>query len=150
MPATGQREDPLVGFNFAIEIDGMQMAWFRECAGLESEHEVVEVKQVDKKGKPSLHKLPGKMKWPNISLKRGLTSDMGMWDWRKKVEEGKMKDARKTGSIVVYDTELKEVARYNFENGWPSKVSASGLLATGNDMALEEVVIVHEGMMRVK
>jgi phage tail-like protein len=144
------REDPLIGFHFAVEIDGVQMAFFKECSGLESEHEVVEHKAVDNKGKQILHKMPGKLKWGNISLKRGLTSDMGMWDWRKKVEDGKMSDARKNGSVVLYNYDLNEVARYNFTNGWPSKVAGSGLQATGNEVAVEEVVIVHEGLTRVK
>jgi phage tail-like protein len=61
-----------------------------------------------------------------------------------------MSDARKNGSIILYNYDLKEVARYNFTNGWPSKVAGSGLQATGNEVAVEEVVIVHEGLTRVK
>lgn len=147
---TASREDPLTGFTFAIEIDSISLAYFQECSGLESENEVVEHKAVDKSGKEIYIKLPGRLKFGNVSLKRGVTSDLQMWDWRKKVEEGKMNEARKTGSIVLYDTEFKEVARFNFENGWPSKISGSGLKASGNEVAIEEITIVHEGMVRAK
>jgi phage tail-like protein len=147
---TASREDPLTGFTFAIEIDGISLAYFQECGGLESENEVVEHKAVDKSGKEVYIKLPGRLKFGNVSLKRGVTSDLQMWDWRKKVEEGDMKGARKTGSIVLYNTEFKEVARFNFENGWPSKISGSGLKASGNEVAIEEITIVHEGMVRTK
>jgi phage tail-like protein len=148
MPST--REDPLVGFTFSVEIDGIQSAFFSECSGLGSEHEVVLHKAVDSKGKEVFMAQPGKMKWLPITLKRGITSDMAMWEWRKKVEQGDLKGARKTGSIVMYDQALKEVARYNFENGWPSKLSGSGLSASGAEVAIEEIVIQHEFLERTK
>jgi len=148
--ATGGRKDPLAGYHFCIEIDGVQDATFRDCAGLDSETEIIEQKEAGKNGVVVLRKLPGKLKWSNVTLKRGITDSMSLWEWRKKVEDGKISEARKTGSIVVYDTENKEVARYNFKDCWPSKVTGPSLNAAGNEVAVEEVVLVHEGLERVK
>jgi len=42
------------------------------------------------------------MKWGDVTLKRGITKSMDIWDWRQKVEEGKGGDARRNGSIIMY------------------------------------------------
>jgi phage tail-like protein len=75
---------------------------------------------------------------------------MDLWDWRQLVEDGKVKDARKNGSIVMYDRELKEAARWNFSNAWPSKISGPAPKADGNEIGVEELTIVHEFIKRVK
>jgi len=73
---------------------------------------------------------------------------MDMWKWRKLVEDGKIQDARKNGSIVMYDESLKEIARWNFVRGWPSKISGPQLQADSNAYGIEELTIVHEGIIR--
>ena len=142
------REDPLVGFNFGLEFQGAIAGYFTEISGVGSEHEIIEHKVVDATGHESVQKIPGRLKWGDITLKRGVTSSMDIWDWRRQVEEGKMKDARKNGSIVMLDREYSPVARWNFEMGWPSKVNGPTLKADSNEFAIEELVIVHEGIMR--
>jgi phage tail-like protein len=150
MAATGSREDPLVGFNFALELQGAIAGYFTEITGVGSEHEIIEHKVVDPSGHELIQKIPGRLKWGDISLKRGITSSMDLWDWRQMVEEGKMTDARKNGSIVMLDRAYEEKARWDFVNGWPSKVSGPTLKADSNDLGVEECVIVHEGIKRVQ
>lgn len=143
-------KDPLVGFHYAVEVQGVVTGFFTECSGLGSEHEIVDHKVVDPKGKEIIQKIPGRMKWENISLKRGITDNMDIWKWRKQVEDGKVNEARKNGSIVMYDQSLTEVARWNFERGWPSKVTGPQLKSTSNEIGIEDMTIVHEGLERVK
>ena len=143
------REDPLVGCQFSLEIQGVISGYFTEVGGLGSEHEIVEHKVVDKNGHDMVMKIPGRLKWSDITLKRGLTSSMDLWDWRKQVEDGDVQGARKNGSVVMYDQMSSQVARWNFSNAWPSKVSGPSLNAQNNEFGIEEVVIVHEGIERV-
>jgi len=143
-------KDPLVGFHYAIEIQGTVTGFFTECSGLGSEHEVVEHKIVDSKGKELIKKIPGRMKWENVSLKRGITDNMDIWKWRKQVEDGKVNEARKSGSIVMYDQSLQEVARWNFVRGWPTKVTGPQLKSNANEIGIEDLTIAHEGLERVK
>jgi phage tail-like protein len=145
-----QRKDPLVSFQYAVEIQGKVSGYFTECAGLGSEHEVIEHKVVDSKGKEVIQKVPGRLKWENIVLKRGITDSMDIWDWRKKVEEGKVDDARANGSIVMMDQHLNAVARWNFENAWPVKVSGPSMKSDSNEIGIEELTIAHEGLWRVR
>jgi len=142
-------EDPLVSFNWFVTVGSIQAA-FRECHGLGSENEVIEYKASNTFNQDLYQKQPGKLKWENISLKRGITSDLALWEWRKKVEEGHYDEARSNGSIVMYDQMGTPKAEWTFERGWPCKLSGPSLNAATNEVAIEEVVIAHEKLVRVK
>ena len=144
------REDPLLGFNFGIDVGGAVKGYFTEVGGLGSENDIVEQKVINEKGVEVVLKLPGRLKWGDVTLKRGITSNLDLWDWRKMVEEGNVKSARKNGSIVMYDRELKEAARWNFVNAWPSKISGPTPKSDSNEIGIEELTIVHEFIERVK
>lgn len=143
------REDPLIGFHFAVDMGGVIAGYFTECAGLGSENEVVEHKVVTEDGKEVMMKIPGRLKWENITLKRGITSNLDIWTWRKQVEDGKVDSARRNGSIVMYDQTLKEVARWNFERAWPLKVTGPQPKSDSNEIGIEELTITHEYITRV-
>jgi len=143
-----QREDPLIGFHFALEFQGQVTGYFTECSGIGSENEVIEQKVVNEKGIETVLKIPGRLKWGDITLKRGITSSMDLWEWRKIVEDGQVASARRNGSIVMFDQELKEQARWNFLQAWPSKISGPAPKADGNEIVLEELTLVHEFIER--
>jgi len=153
MPVSNEsagREDPLLGFCFSLEVGGAVKGYFTEVSGIGSESEVIDHKVVTDKGVEIVEKLAGRLKWGDIVLKRGITSNMDIWDWRKMVEDGKLKDARRQGSVVMYDRELKEAARWIFVNAWPSKVTGPAPKADSNEIGVEELTIVHEHIERVK
>ena len=143
-----EREDPLVGFHFSIDIGGVIKGYFTECSGLGSEHEVIEHKVVEG-NKELVIKMPGRLKWENITLKRGITKSMDIWKWRKQVEDGDVEKARTNGSIVMYDQHANPVARWDFDKGWPSKVTGPQPKADSNEIGIEELTIVHEYIKRV-
>jgi phage tail-like protein len=146
----GLPSDALAGYHFSIEIDGVSIAQFQEVSGITSELDVIELKENTKDGKYILHKLPGNRKPPSITLKRAKNSSTDMWDWHQKVYQGKVADARKNGSVVLYGYDHAEVSRYNFINAWPSKVTMSALKAGSNEVLMEEVTIVCEELERIK
>jgi|WetSurMetagenome_2_1015567.scaffolds.fasta_scaffold956752_1 phage tail-like protein len=143
-------EDPLLGFNFMLEFEGTIAGYFTECSGIGSENEIVEQKIVDKQGHEVIRKIPGRLKFTDISLKRGITSDLKIWEWRDLAAAGKMEKARKNCTITMLSREYKPVAIWHFSNAWPSKVTGPSLKADSNDIGVEEVTIVHEGMYREK
>jgi phage tail-like protein len=144
------REDPVVSYLFALDVQGVIKGYFTECSGIGSETEIAEQKVVNEKGVQVVLKIPGRLKWGDITLKRGLTSKMDLWDWRKMVEDGVVKGARKNGSIIMFNQELKPVAKWDFKNAWPSKISGPTPKSDGNDLSLEEITIVHEYITRTK
>ncbi len=144
------REDPLVGFHFSLDVSGAIAGYFSEVSGLGSETEIIEHKAMGPKGQQVVIKCAGRLKWGDITLKRGITSSMDMWKWRKMVEDGDVKGARKNGSIIMFDQSLKEVARWNFLNAWPSKISGPTPKADSNEIGVEELTLVHEYIKREK
>lgn len=142
--------DPLVGFHFGVEVQGKVTGFFTEVSGLGSETEVIEHKVVNEKGMEVVQKLPGRLKWDNITLKRGITKTMDVWSWRKSVEDGNVEGARADGSIIMFDQSLNEVARWNFERAWPVKVSGPQLQSDSNAFGVEEMILAHEYITRVK
>ena len=144
------KEDPIVSAWFGLEFQNQIVGAFRECTGLGSENEVVEYKASGPKGEYVVKKVPGRLKWNNITLKRGITEkSMDMWDWRKLVEAGKIDDARKNGSIVMFNQKGDRIARWEFVNAWPSKITGPSANAQNNEVAVEELELTHEGYSRV-
>ena len=141
-------KDPLVSAWFGVEFQGQLVGAFRECTGLGSENEVVEYKASDK-GKYVIKKVAGNLKWNNITLKRGITDSMDMWKWRGLVEQGQMSEARKNGTITMYNLQGEPIAKWDFTNAWPSKLSGPSANASNNEVAIEELEITHEGYKRV-
>ena len=140
--ATGDRVDPYRGYNFLVEIDGLTRAGFREASGLDSAQDPIEYREGNQELSP--RKLPGLNKYSNISLKWGITDDAEFWDWRLKSMEGKVE--RKNGSIVLRDDAGEEKLRWNFKEAWPTKWTGPTFNATGNEVAIENVEIAHEGV----
>ena len=143
------REDPLVAFKFGLEIEGKLSGFFTSVTGIGSESEVIEHKIVNPDtGETIIQKIPGRMAWTDITLKRGVTSSIDIWDWRQQVVDGKVDDARTNCSVTAYNQANEEIARWNLDNAWPSKVVGPEMDSGSQDYMVEEVTIVHEGMSR--
>jgi phage tail-like protein len=134
-----------------LEVDGEFFGQFRTCSGIGSMTEIAEHMVAAPQGQQVIKKMPGRTKWLDVTLKRGITSNMSVWKWRQQMITGDIQAARKNFSIVLTDTYGNQVERWNFSNGWPSKVefSTAGEITTGV-MLIESLVITHEGMERVK
>jgi phage tail-like protein len=152
MPATKDAltGDPMIGAHFQVSV-GAITGYFTEISGLGSETEVIEHKIMAEGVKESIiRKIPGRLKWGDITVKRGITASLDFYEWRKQVEQGDVDGARLDGTITMYDNTFSPVAEWTFDRGWPSKISGPSLSADGNAVGIEELTIVHEGIKRVK
>lgn len=145
----GRDGDPLVSCYFSIDVGGKITGFFTEVSGLGSETEIVELKIMGEGNQEIVRKIPGRLKWGDVTLKRGITTNKDLWDWRKLVEDGQVTSARQNGSIYMYDQEGTVVAQWDFIAGWPSKISGPSPKSDSNEIALEEMTIVHEDIRRV-
>lgn len=144
--ATGERIDPYKNYRFRLEIDQITQAGFREVTIADSSQDPIEYREGHEA--PTVHKLPGLIKYGNVSLKWGITDSMELYEWRKLVQDGNMKKARRNIAIVLQDDEGNDKARWEINEAWPTKYAAPDLNATGSDIAIETLEIVHEGMVR--
>lgn len=154
MGSTGQRIDGVSTSLFGVEIGNVVLAEFTEASGLEAEIEVFEYEE----GGNNLYtyKLPGRVKFPNVTLKRGITESNDLWDWFQSVMYRKAGNTggnsssieRKEVSIVLYDhTGSSPVRRWNLTKAYPIKWTGPSFNADENAISVETLVLAHEGMI---
>lgn len=153
------QEDTIIAQNFFLEIKGEIIAYLSGVSGLDIEMEHSESVQTTADGKKVIRKmLGGHIKAPDLQLTRVAPSDATsdpLWKWFTAIYQKGMPlsnrgDQRKDGSIVLYDSSGKEVSRFNFFAGWPSKISTDALSVDSNDPVKETITIVCERLERVK
>ena len=142
------RQDPYRNFRFRIEIDGIQTAGFSEVSIGPTTTDVVEYRE----GTEPTHvrKLSGLTKHGNVTLKRGVTGSLELFNWHKQIVSGQLAANRKTVVIVVQDEAGADKARYVVSEAWPIKYDAGDLNAKGNDVFIETLELVNEGVERVQ
>jgi phage tail-like protein len=116
---------------------------FTEVNGLQVETEVMEYKEGGNNG--FIHRLPGRTKVGNITLKRGMTRSNEFFTWYLGIAFGR-KIIRRNLSIVMYDTLGKEVMRWDFINAYPVKWTGPQFNAGGSASAVETVELAHDGL----
>ena len=133
------------GGYFSFELDGTNVAFFTACSGLSSEVDVIEQTQITLTGKKVTTKQPGPSReFSEVVLKRGFTKDRALNDWFDETVEAAVAVTRKTGSIVILSREFKEIARFNLDRCFPSKLSVSDLNAGSGEAMVEELTIRHD------
>jgi phage tail-like protein len=144
MPANDKEAH--VPISCALKIGGAEAAvFFKEATGFDSESEVSETKRSLPNGRTDVIKAMGNTKWSDIELKRGIDQDKTLWNWRKLIIDGKLKDARKDCTVTMLDLEGQSVVMYSIINAWPKKYTGVGLNADSNEAAVEGVTLCHEG-----
>ena len=137
-----RENDPFASFNFLVESGGLLRAGFSECTGLNSETDPIDYREG--KDDITVRKLPGLQKFGNITLKRGVAVGQDFFEWRKAVTDGNID--RRNISIILLDEQRNEQVRYNLTNAWPAKWAGPELKAGANEIAVETIEIIHEGV----
>jgi phage tail-like protein len=134
--------DPFHVFNFFVEVEGLLVAGFSECSGLQVETEIQEYAEGGLNN--YTHHFRGRTKYAPLILKRGLTLNNQLWRWHQGVIEGKFE--RKNGTIYLLDKTHVPITWWNFKKAFPSKWTGPELRATSNDVAIESVELIHQGL----
>jgi phage tail-like protein len=141
------RENPYSNFNFIVLVDGQEAAAFSEVSGLDSENTPIEYRE-GADAINSVRKLPGIEKYSNVSLKRGITGSTALWEWRKEVRDSTSTyPPRKEVTIKLLNEKGDRntpALTFKLRNAWPTKITGPSLNAKGNDIAIEQLDLVHE------
>lgn len=141
--------NPFKNFRFRVEIDNITSAAFSEATIADSTTDAIEYRE----GNDPLHvrKLSGLTKYGNITLKRGVTDSMELYNWKRAIEESGAEGsgARRSVSITIVDDEGNDKARWEITKAWPTKYDPSDMNAKGNEVVIEVLELVHEGIRRV-
>jgi phage tail-like protein len=144
--ATGVRKDPFRAFNFLVVIDNLTIGAFSEVTGLTAEGDAVAYREGSDKIN-SVRQLIGLRKYSAITLKHGFLANLELVNWSASVAASNPDgSARRNGTIVLQDEAHNPVLQFHFSNGWINKLEGPHLNASGNEVAIESVEIVHEGL----
>ena len=138
-----RRDNPYPNHNFEVSIVGVadDNLGFSEVELPSGEIEVIEYREG--RDADTVRKLPGLVKYPNVTLKRGINGYLELYNWWKAARDG---DVRRTDvTIKLLDEQRQEVMRWNLSRAWPVKVEAGPLNAQGNEVAIETLELAHEG-----
>ena len=129
--------------NFEVKVPALnvQVGFFTQVQGLSAQLDVLEYQEGGRND--MVHKLPGRIKQGNITLKRGLTTEGALLTWF----QATVVDAQPTDlSITLYDTEGNPKRSWNFAQAYPVKWTASDFNAGGTEVMTESLEIAHQGM----
>lgn len=136
---------PYGKFRYRVEIDGLDAGGFSEVSGFDASIDVMEYREGDMVQTP--YKIPGLKKYGNITLKKGLTDSLVMYEWLITGVDGPVD--RKTITITSLDESEQPVASWQVINAWPIKYTAPDFNASSSEVAIETVEVAHEGMTRI-
>ncbi len=134
---------PLPKFHFKVEW-GTDSFSFTEVSGLDVETEVIEYRDGYSKESSKI-KMPGMQKYSNITLKRGVfKADGNFYLWWNSYKLNKIE--RRDVTVKLLNEEHDPVVTWTAINAWPVKIQSTDLKADGNEVAIESMEIVHEGL----
>lgn len=139
--AIADRADPLLAFRFVVRIDGDTMGGFSEVSGLQAEIDVLEVQEGGENS--FVHKLPGRTKHGNVTLRRGLVTEE-MWQWFHQLVEGRV-DRRTVAVELLPPSGDEPEMRWVFESAFPCKWNGPEFKADQSALAVESVELCHHG-----
>jgi len=149
-------------FYLELKLDGSKDTvdgYFMECSGFKSTQEVIEVTEVTaqkwgkngkSRGRNVTTKIPGNVNYTNMTLRRGLTISMTLWNWLQAVQDGHWGKQRRDGSLVIYNQASQEQFRFEFKGAWPTGYTISDVNATGGELEVEEIEVAVEELKRIK
>jgi phage tail-like protein len=147
-------------FYLELSLDGSNDAVdarFMECKGFKTAQDVIEVCEVTpqqwgaaSRGQIVRTKVPGNRKTGNLTLRRGITTSMTIWNWFEAIHQGNWARQRRDGSLNLYDQAGALQARFEFRRGWASNYTIADVNVSGSDFEIEEMEVAVEEFRRVR
>src|SRR4051794_21026932 len=141
MPIKQQQFTPAIWFELKLTPKNTPIGYFTEVSGLASELEVMTYNEGGKND--AVHKLPTRMKHPNLVLKRGVTT---IKDLQQCAQESFMRPERKEITLTMYNQQLEKIWILSFKNADPVKWTGPSFNAAQNAVATEVIEIAHDGI----
>jgi phage tail-like protein len=136
-------EYPLPKFHFEVQWGGTRIG-FTEVSGLEVTTEKIEYRDGASREYHKI-KMPGMQTFGDLTLKRGIfASDNEFYKWWNDAKLNKIE--RRDITINLLNEEHQPVVIWKVKNAWPSKVTSTDLNSSGNETAIETLVLAHEGL----
>lgn len=141
----GNLVDPYRAYNFKLLINNVTEGHFTEVTGLGVKVDRISYREAGNNS--VVRAIPGRVTYSAVTLRYGLTMSSELWEWLITAVEGRV--SRRNVSIVMLEpTGATEVMRWNLINAWPEEWYGAPLDAMSRDLAIETLVLAHEGLQR--
>jgi phage tail-like protein len=141
----GNWVDPYRAYNFKLLINNVTEGHFTEVSGLGVRVERISYREAGNNA--IVRAIPGRVTYSAVTLRFGLTGSAELWDWLMTAVEGRV--SRRNASIVMLDPSGSvETLRWNLLNAWPEEWYGAPLDAMSRELAIETLVLAHEGLQR--
>ena len=129
-------------FRFEVAWGGTKIG-FSEVSGMNFETDVVEYQHGAMPESVPM-KSPGKPKYSDITLKRGIfKNDNEAYVWFNSIKTNE--NARRDITITLLDQNQEPVMVWEVRKAWVSKLESASLNAASSDAAIETMTVVNEG-----
>jgi phage tail-like protein len=133
--------DPTGERGFHVKAGDLTVGFFMECTGLTLEFELMPYEEGGEN--TFVHQLRGRLKYPNLVLKRGITHEDGLFKWfmacRDEVQ-------RKEITVTLIGPDGVMIRGWSFRDGFPVKWQGPNLNASSSSVATETLEIAHRGL----
>lgn len=137
-------------YNFIVNMVPGGDAYFTEVEGLSIAVSKIAYREGGSAGGgvAPVRKLPGQVEYGDVTLRWGLTADRAIWDWLMKTVEGNVE--RRLVSIIMRPPNGgPEQTRWNLDKAWPCLWRGAKLDGLAQGVAIETLVLAHEGLTRL-
>lgn len=135
---------PVPKFHFKATFGDIGEVSFQEISGLDTEYDIIEYRAGNSIDFSTV-KMPGLRKGSDVTLKKGMfIADTVLYDYFNTVKMNTIK--RETVTIQLLDEEHNPMFTWTLKNAFPMKVSGTDMNAQNSEVAVEEIVLAHEGL----
>lgn len=147
-PAPGSSDpDPVAELRFTVSLPGVSIGTFRECSGIGVEVETMDYQEGG--NNEFVHRLPTRLKFQNVVLKRGITHQTALLDWFNQTRAMGVNAKRGEIKIELVGPKGQAIRTWSFKDAYPVKWTGPNLNASSNQIASESLEIAHAGMQGV-
>ncbi len=134
---------PMPKFRFEVDLGTeLKGVAFQEVSGMDVENQVIEYRASNNPLFSTI-KMPGIVKYGNITMKRGVfINDNNFWKWHEEIKMNVVK--RREVLIKLLDEAGKVTMQWTLSNAWPTKITSTDLKSDGNEVAVDTIEIAHE------
>ncbi len=143
---------PPVGFHFRVNIEGLETdtnekdIGFQEVSGINAS--VGEYTFEEGGENRFIHRLPERISYENLILKRGVLHGSKLIEWfRNAVESYRFEP--KGVLVTLLNNEHEPVESWTFINAYPVKWSVSNFDAQSNELAVETIELAYQYFRRM-
>jgi phage tail-like protein len=129
---------------FKVSVPGVSLGSFREISGIGVEVETMDYAEGG--NNEFVHRLPVRLKYQNVVLKRGVTHQRALLDWFNSTRQQGIEAKWGEVTVTLMGPGGESVQTWSFKEAYPVKWIGPTLNASSNAIATETLEIAHAGM----